>query len=95
MPKEVYCPQGHLVGEIDHRNGQAFFSASNVSVVSTMRGFVVRCPVCDQALREWRISLVGLVEKVVQDVVGDLLYQLKTDLLMELKEGPPGYVIES
>lgn len=87
MPKEVFCSQGHLVGEIDHKGNQAYFTASNVSVESTMRGFIVRCPVCDEPLREWKISIVGLVEGVVRDVVGDLLYQLKMELLAELKEG--------
>lgn len=86
MAKEVFCPQGHLVGEIDHKNGQPYFFASNVRIESTMRGFVVWCSVCDQPLREWRISLVAMVEKVVQDVVADLLYQHKIELLLELRE---------
>jgi|GEM_PF-3489305 len=85
--KEVFCPNGHKLGEIDHKGNQPFFStgATAVRVESTMRGFLVYCPVCGASLREWRVSLVGLVEKVVQDVVADLLYQLKMDLLAELR----------
>jgi len=88
MSKEVFCPQGHLVGEIGHRkNGRAYFFASNVRIESTERGFLAWCVVCDQPLREWKVSMVGLVEKVVQDGVADLLYQFKIELLMELREG--------
>lgn len=86
MPKDVFCSQGHLVGQIDKRNDRPFFAASNVRIESTMRGFVVWCPVCDEPLREWKVSLVHMVEKVVEDVVADLLYQLKMDLLAELAE---------
>jgi len=87
MSKEVFCNQGHLVGEIGKRNDRPYFFASNVRMESTEKGFVVFCPVCDQSLREWKVSLVGLVERVVQDVVGDLLYQHRMELREEQAEG--------